>query len=407
MSIGFARGRVEAPSTTVPARETGGGRPALDVVVPVHNEERDLEPCVRRLREHLDSSVPVPAVITIADNASTDGTWPIAQRLAGQVPGVRAIHLDQKGRGRALRRAWSESEADIVAYTDVDLSTDLNALLPLVAPLLSGHSDVAIGTRLARGARVRRGPKRELISRVYNLILRTALGNGFSDAQCGFKALRRSHAEVLLPAVRDNAFFFDTELLVLAERNGLRIHEVPVDWTDDPDSRVHITRTALEDLRGVERLLRDRLRGAGVLHGLTRRHDETTERARFARVGALSTLAYLGLFLAFRHVSQPYLASLWAVVITAGANLVAHYRYTFEHDRRARLVTALGGLMLAIGSSVLTTSLGLLVASVAFPGSLAAQLGFLVAGTAIAAVLRFGVFTAVIFDTDDRQRSRR
>jgi glycosyltransferase involved in cell wall biosynthesis len=245
--------------------------PALDVVIPVYNEERDLEPCVRRLRDHLDSDVPMRAVITIADNASTDRTWSIATRLAEQVPGVRAIHLEQKGRGRALRRAWSESEADIVAYTDVDLSTDLNALLPLVAPILSGHSDMAIGSRLARGARVRRGPKRELISRTYNLILRTALGNGFSDAQCGFKAMRRSHADVLLPAVQDNAWFFDTELLVLAERNGLRIHEVPVDWTDDPDSRVRIVRTALEDLRGVARLLAERASGRDRVRGLEAR----------------------------------------------------------------------------------------------------------------------------------------
>jgi glycosyltransferase involved in cell wall biosynthesis len=373
--------------------------PALDVVIPVYNEERDLEPCVRRLRDHLDSDVPVPAVITIADNASTDRTWSIATRLAEQVPGVRAIHLEQKGRGRALRRAWSESEADIVAYTDVDLSTDLNALLPLVAPILSGHSDMAIGSRLARGARVRRGPKRELISRSYNLILRTALGNGFSDAQCGFKAMRRSHADVLLPAVQDNAWFFDTELLVLAERNGLRIHEVPVDWTDDPDSRVHLTKTALEDLRGVKRLLRDRLRGADVLEGLARRHDETTERARFARVGVVSTLVFLGLFLAFRLVSAPYLASLWAVLLSSAANLVAHYRYTFHHDRHTRLLSALGGVMLALGSSVLTTSLGLLVAASLWPGSLIAELGFLVAGTAVAAVLRFAIFTAIIFDT--------
>ncbi len=374
-------------------------RPSLDVVIPVYNEERDLEPCVRRLREHLDTTIPVPAVITIADNASTDGTWVIAKRLAQQVPGVRAIHLEQKGRGRALRRAWSESEADIVAYTDVDLSTDLNALLPLVAPLLSGHSDVAIGTRLARGAQVRRGPKRELISRIYNLILRSVLSNGFTDAQCGFKALRRSHAEALLPAVKDNAWFFDTELLVLAERNGLRIHEVPVDWTDDPDSRVHITKTVIEDLKGVRRLLGARLRGADRLDSVSRRPDETSERARFARVGVVSTLVYLGLFLLFRFVSPPYLASLWALLIASAANLVAHYRYTFHDDKRSRLLSALGGIMLALGSSLLMTSLGLLVAGTFFPGSLLAALGFLVAGTAIAAVLRFAIFTAIIFDT--------
>ena len=165
------------------------------------------------------------------------------------------LRLEQKGRGRALRAAWAASDADVLCYMDVDLSTDLAGLLPLVAPLVSGHSDLAIGSRLARGARVSRGPKRELVSRCYNLILHTALRSRFSDAQCGFKAIRGDVAHVLVPAVVDDGWFFDTELLVLAERRGLRIHEVPVDWVDDPDSRVAIVRTAVDDLRGVCRLL--------------------------------------------------------------------------------------------------------------------------------------------------------
>lgn len=234
--------------------------PVVDIVVPVYNEEADLESSVRRLRAYLDDRFPFASAITIADNASTDATWSIARQLADSMPGVRALHLDEKGRGRALRQAWLASEAPIVGYTDVDLSTDLDALLPLVAPLLSGHSQVSIGSRLARGARVTRGPKRELISRSYNLILRTVLRVGFRDAQCGFKAMRADVARLLLPEVRDQAWFFDTELLVLAERAGLRVHEVPVDWVDDPDSRVAIGSTALADLRGVWRLLRSRSR---------------------------------------------------------------------------------------------------------------------------------------------------
>jgi glycosyltransferase involved in cell wall biosynthesis len=228
--------------------------PLIDIVIPVYNEERDLGPSVRRLDEYLASRFPFPATITIADNASRDTTLAVAQSLAKELPRVRVVHLDAKGRGRALRAAWLQSDAEVVAYMDVDLSTDLNALLPLVAPLLSGHSDLAIGSRLARGARVTRGPKRELISRAYMLVLRLALGAHFSDAQCGFKAVRTSVAKELVPRVRDEAWFFDTELLILAQRAGLRVHEVPVDWTDDPDSRVAIVRTALEDLRGVWRL---------------------------------------------------------------------------------------------------------------------------------------------------------
>ena len=248
------------------AHTTSDSRPAsiLDVVVPVYNEERDLGPSVRRLRAFLDDAFPFQAVVTIADNASTDATPRIAERLSNELPGVRWIRLEQKGRGRALRRAWLASDALIVAYMDVDLSTDLAALLPLVAPIVSGHSELAIGSRLAHGARVVRGPKREFISRTYNLILRISLRAGFRDAQCGFKAVRADIARALLPAVRDEAWFFDTELLALAERSGLRIHEVPVDWVDDPGSTVHIVSTAVEDLKGVWRVMRTRPRVAGL-----------------------------------------------------------------------------------------------------------------------------------------------
>ena len=212
----------------------------LDIVIPVYNEERDLPGSVRRLHHFLATEVPYAARITVADNASTDGTLAAARQLARELPDVDVIHLDAKGRGGALHEAWMSSTATVVAYMDVDLSTDLTALMPLVAPLISGHSDVAIGSRLSASSRVVRGPKREFVSRSYNLILRGVLGARFSDAQCGFKALRADVAQQLLPLVADTGWFFDTELLVIAERAGLRIHEVPVDWIDDPDSRVDV-----------------------------------------------------------------------------------------------------------------------------------------------------------------------
>jgi len=230
--------------------------PQVEVVIPVYNEAAELEASVLRLRAYLLTTFPFSFRITIADNASTDATWEVARRLSRELGEVDAIHLEQKGRGRALKAAWSASDATVLAYMDVDLSTDLDALLPLVAPLLSGHSCLAIGTRLARSARVSRGPKRELISRSYNQILRRVLRVRFSDAQCGFKAIRADRARLLLPLVEDDGWFFDTELLALAERAGMRIHEVPVDWTDDPDSRVEIVPTAVADLRGVCRLLK-------------------------------------------------------------------------------------------------------------------------------------------------------
>jgi glycosyltransferase involved in cell wall biosynthesis len=233
---------------------TPGGRPDVEIVIPVYNERTTLEASVRMLHAFLSTTFPFSWQITIVDNASTDGTLAIARRLMYELPEVGAIHLRAKGRGRALRTAWSASPAQVVAYMDVDLSTDLTALLPLIAPLMSGHSDLAIGTRLHGAARVTRSRKRELISRCYNHLLQLVLRARFSDAQCGFKALRADVAQELLPLVADDEWFFDTELLVLAQRRGLRIHEVPVDWIEDGDSRVEIVPTALADLRGVARL---------------------------------------------------------------------------------------------------------------------------------------------------------
>ena len=206
--------------------------PVLDLVVPVYNEAPVLEQSVRRLRRYLDHDFPLPARITIVDNASTDATFAVAQRLAATVAGVRVMHLAQKGRGRALRAAWADTDAQVVAYTDVDLSTDLAALAPMVTAIVSGHSDLAIGSRLHSSARVTRGPKREFISRSYNLILRTTLAARFRDAQCGFKAVRSDIAKTLLPLIEDEGWFFDTELLVLAERSGLRSSRFPsTGWT--------------------------------------------------------------------------------------------------------------------------------------------------------------------------------
>ena len=239
-----------APPATSGARVTD-----VEIVIPVYNEERVLEGSVRRLHGFLAHSFPFSWRIVIADNASTDRTAALARRLSYELEGVELIRTAAKGRGRALRAAWSGAGAEVLCYMDVDLSTGLGALLPLVAPLLSGHSDLAIGSRLHRDARVTRSLKRELISRAYNRLLHVALRARFSDAQCGFKAIRADVARELLPLVRDDGWFFDTELLVLAQRRRLRIHEVPVDWVEDSDSRVDIARTALADLGGVARLL--------------------------------------------------------------------------------------------------------------------------------------------------------
>lgn len=238
----------------------------VDIVIPVYNEQAVLARSVQFLRNYLLANFPYSWRITIADNASTDGTWQIARELEEVFPGqVKALHLDQKGRGRALRYAWTVSNAEIVCYMDVDLSTDLDCLLPLVAPLVSGHSQIAIGSRLAKGAKVRRQPKREIISRCYNLLIKASFGKVFSDAQCGFKAIRHELAMELLPLIENNEWFFDTEMLLLAEHNKLRIYEVPVTWVEDLDTRVNIKKTVLEDLRGLRRMRLKFWRGEGKL----------------------------------------------------------------------------------------------------------------------------------------------
>ena len=402
----------------MPRVATGGGRPVLDVVIPVYNEEQDLAPCVRRLHTYLTEHFPYPFRITVADNASIDATPVIAHELAEEFLEVESVRLEQKGRGRALRAVWSASDAAVLAYMDVDLSTDLAALLPLVAPLISGHSDLAIGSRLARGARVVRGAKREFISRCYNLILRSALFVRFSDAQCGFKAIRADVARHLLPLVADPGWFFDTELLVLAQRARLRIHEVPVDWVDDPDSRVDIVSTALADLKGVARLGRAFATGAlpiselrhqlgrtpfhqdgpppvpGVPAGLTR------QVVRFAAVGVFSTLLYLLLFVLLRNATGAQPANLLALLISAVANTAVNRRVTFDVRGRAGagLHQFQGLLVFGIGLGLTSGSLALLQLITATPGRIP-ELIVLVLANLLATVVRFLLLRGWVFRT--------
>jgi hypothetical protein len=303
---------------------TGTPRATVEIVLPVHNEAAALERRVRTLRSYLDRRFPFDATVTIADNASTDGTWDAASRVAAQLPGVRAVHVGEKGRGRAVRAVWSTSTAEIVAYMDVDLSTDLDAILPLVAPLISGHSDIAIGSRLARGAHVVRGPKREVISRIYNLVVRATMGNRFTDAQCGFKAARAEVARQLLPQVEDDGWFFDTELLVLAENRGLRIHEVPVDWVDDPDSRVDLVATSIADLRGLWRISRRAVVGRVGRAGPPGRNSLEETTARFLAIGGVSTVAYLALLLILQTAVGILGANAIALTLCAVGNAAAH-----------------------------------------------------------------------------------
>ncbi|MGH3786620.1 MAG: glycosyltransferase [Pseudonocardiaceae bacterium] len=401
-----------APADTSGATQPPALSPVVDIVIPVYNEENDLEPCVRHLHAHLNAGIPYSFQITVADNASTDTTLEVANRLAAEFPSVRVVHVPEKGKGRALRAVWSTSDATVLAYMDVDLSTDLAALLPLIAPLVSGHSDLAIGTRLHRGSRVIRGAKREFISRSYNLMLRHTLSTRFSDATCGFKAIRREVAEHLLPHVEDNGWFFDTELLVLAERSGLRIHEVPVDWIDDPDSRVPITSTAMTDLRGIARLARAFATGTLPIHDLRALLGRaplepptpgvppglTRQLVRFAAVGVLSTLAYLALFLLLRDPAGSQTANLIALLTTTIANTALNRRFTFGitgPHRRTR--HQLQGLIV-FGLALTLTSGTLAIAhTINSTPPTTVEVALLVTANAIATLMRFLLLRRWVF----------
>jgi putative flippase GtrA len=382
--------------------------PVLDVVVPVYNEQVALAGSVRRLHRYLNEHFPYSARITIADNASVDETPRIAAELADTLPGVRVVRLEQKGRGRALNAVWSASDATVLAYMDVDLSTDLAALGPLVAPLISGHSDVAIGTRLNRASRVVRGPKREFISRCYNLILKTTLAAHFSDAQCGFKAIRSEVAQQLLPHVDDTGWFFDTELLVLAERSGLRIHEVPVDWVDDPDSRVDIVATATADLKGVARMLKGFATGAVPVDAIAAELapagptqapvSPLGQVLRFGTIGVACTAAYLALFVMLQGLLGAQGANLVALLITAVANTSANRRFTFgvrgrmgaaRHQLQGLVVF---GITLGITSGALDALHGL----VAEP-SRTVEVAMLVLANLAATLIRFVLLRTWVF----------
>ena len=390
-----------------PSSDPTGATLKVEVVVPVYNEALHLESGITRLRRYLDESFPFRTLVTIVDNGSSDGTALVAQRLASTLDGVEALILSRKGRGYALRTAWSASEAEVVAYMDVDLSTSLSALLPLVGSVLSGHSDLAVGTRLARGSRVVRGPKRELISRAYSHIVRLSLRSRVSDFQCGFKAIRRERALQILPLVDDDEWFFDTELIVTAERLGVLISETPVDWTDDPNSSVDIVHTALEDLRGIWRVARNRQLArararAQVPASATGQSPATADQLlSFAGVGLLSTLSYLLLFAAGWSAFGPWLANAGALAFCTLVNTALH-RSLARHSPGApprpsgqpSFVTVMAVLY---GVSLLVTTAAIAVADAVAGSSLVGDAVAVSLASCAAALLRFSLLRGWAF----------
>lgn len=242
------------PASTQEPPASGQQEPRVDVVIPVLNEAHVLAKSVATVRGFLNSAVTWQWRIVIVDNGSTDGTDDVGRQLSREYPDVQFVQLPQRGRGRALRHAWTQSDADIVSYTDVDLSTELKALPQLVDAIRFEGYDLGTGSRLLPASRTTRSAKREFISRSYNIFVKLVLWTSFSDAQCGFKVVSRRVVTEIVPEVKDQAWFFDTELLVLAEKCGYRIKDLPVRWIEDDDSRVKIVKTAWEDIKGVLRL---------------------------------------------------------------------------------------------------------------------------------------------------------
>tara|TARA_B100000029_G_scaffold385259_2_gene380909 strand:+ start:756 stop:1499 length:744 start_codon:yes stop_codon:yes gene_type:complete len=225
----------------------------VDIIIPVYNEEEVLPRTIVTLTEYLRGNLSNPWRIVIADNASTDSTRAVSEMLCKRHSGVHYLHLTQKGRGRALRTAWLDSRADIVSYMDADLSTDLSHFPQLIQAIESGNH-IAVGSRLSKASQVQRGFKREFISRSYNLLINSMFFTGLPDAQCGFKALTRAAAEAIVPSIKNNNWFFDTEMLIIAAKRGYNIASVPVKWDDDPTSTVNVMSTAMEDIKGLLRL---------------------------------------------------------------------------------------------------------------------------------------------------------
>lgn len=365
----------------------------VEIVVPVYNEQRALAPSILALRTYAHS-LPWSSRIVIADNASTDDTQTIGRGLAAQFPDVSYLRLEEKGRGRALRLAWSQAHAKVVAYMDVDLSTDLAALPVLIAPLLSGHSDIAIGSRLSPGARVSRGTQREFISRTYNRLLRWTLRSRFSDAQCGFKAVRADRVPWLLEHVQDQQWFFDTELLVVAERNGMRIHEVPVDWVDDPDSRVDILSTALADIAGIARLARDITTGR-IRFSDVPQSAGSAQVVRFLLVGVASTAVYAALYVLTRTLLTPVAANVTALLVATAANTAVNRRFTFGVRGSTGWVghQAKGYAVLGIALIITTAT----AAALPSDTSTTVELAALTAANLFATLMRFVLFRTWIF----------
>jgi glycosyltransferase involved in cell wall biosynthesis len=233
---------------------------SVEITVPVYNEEKELAKSITTLYDFcLKNLKDYDWRITIADNASVDNTSGVASTLTKKYPEVKYFKLEQKGRGRAIKKVWKESGCDYCVYMDLDLSTDLIHLPNILKKLQEGY-DIAVGSRLARGAKVEgRTWLRELTSRTLNFIfIQLFFHTNFTDAQCGFKGVTKNVVKNLLPKIEDNGWFFDGEMLIVGEKSGYKIYDEPVHWVDNPGSTVRLISTIWGDILSMKRLLATR-----------------------------------------------------------------------------------------------------------------------------------------------------
>lgn len=229
---------------------------SVEITVPVYNEEKELAKNILTLLHFCEKNLKnYDWHITIADNASNDNTPIIGATLAKNTTKISLFRLEQKGRGRAVKRVWSQSGSDFCVYMDLDLSTDL-VHLPKILEVLQNGYDIAIGSRLARGAKVEgRTVLREFTSRVLNFFfIRLFFQTHFTDAQCGFKGITKKAVNELIPHIKDNDWFFDGEMLIVGEKSGYKIYEIPVHWIDNPGSTVRLLSTIRNDIEAMVRL---------------------------------------------------------------------------------------------------------------------------------------------------------
>ena len=229
----------------------------VDIVIPVYNEEVNLEKNINILTEWLKNNFKYEWIVTIADNGSTDNTKKIAKDLDMKNKKIILKEITSKGRGIALRESWLSSTSDICAFMDIDLSTELEYLNEIIYPIVELECEICCGSRWMSSSNVKRGLFRGILSWSYNFILQTTLGLKIKDSQIGFKAIKTDTAKKVIPLIKDNEWFFDTELLLISQKNDLKIKQIPVIWIDHPKSTVVVLKTVKMFLRNVWRMKKD------------------------------------------------------------------------------------------------------------------------------------------------------